>query len=369
MKKRSQLRDIRSHPKAASLPVLSVVSPVHCEEEGLAVFLDCLEENLIPLRLSYEILLVDDGSRDNTWARIIEESVRRPRLRALRLSRNFGKEAALVAGVDAAQGKAVITLDSDLQHPPTLIPQMVSLWRQGKAEVVEAQKIRRQRESLLSGWLARLFYLLFACLVPFDLKKASDFKLMDRIVVDAWAQLGERRVFFRGMSSWLGFRRLCLPFAPPDRERGVSQWSFAARVLLALDSLSAYTARPLGVIWIFGLLFAVFALLVGGEALWTHFAGRSVTGFTTVILLILITGTAVLWSVCLMSLYIRQIFHEVKARPRYLISEVAGTRRPRRPPRVPANAPQRNHPYAQATRRPGQRRSLGTPDGGYAPRR
>lgn len=303
------------------MPVLSIVSPVHCEEEGVSAFLDCLERHICPLHLTFEVILVDDGSTDDTWLRVVQEAARRPYLRGLRLSRNFGKEAALVAGIDAARGQAVITLDSDLQHPPALIPEMVALWQQDKADVVEAQKTRRQRESLVSGWLARAFYAMFARLVPFDLEGASDFKLMDRRAVDAWSRLGERRIFFRGMSSWLGFRRKSIPFVPPDREHGQTKWSFAAKLLLAMDSLSAYTSRPLGLIWILSLLFAVFALLVGGEALWMKFHGRAVTGFTTVILLILITGTALLGSVCLMSVYIRQIFHEVKERPRYLISE------------------------------------------------
>ena len=303
------------------MPVLSIVSPVHCEEEGISAFLDCLERHICPLHLTFEVILVDDGSTDDTWLRVVQEAARRPYLRGLRLSRNFGKEAALVAGIDAARGQAVITLDSDLQHPPALIPEMVALWQQDRADVVEAQKTRRQRESLVSGWLARTFYALFARLVPFDLEGASDFKLMDRRAVDAWSRLGERRIFFRGMSSWLGFRRKSIPFVPPDREHGQTKWSFAAKLLLAMDSLSAYTSRPLGLIWILSLLFAVFAVLVGGEALWTKFHGQAVTGFTTVILLILITGTAVLGSVCLMAVYIRQIFHEVKERPRYLISE------------------------------------------------
>lgn len=303
------------------MPVLSIVSPVHCEEEGIVPFLDCLEEHLLPLHLTFEVILVDDGSTDSTWLRVSEEAERRPYLRGLRLSRNFGKEAALVAGIDAARGKAVVTLDSDLQHPPSLIPQMVALWQQGKADVVEAQKAHRQRESLVSGWFARVFYALFARLVPFDLEGASDFKLMDRRAVNAWSRLGERRIFFRGMSSWLGFRRQSIPFVPPDREHGRSQWSFASKLVLATDSLSAYTSRPLGLIWVLSLLFAVFALFLGGEALWMKFEGRALTGFTTVILLVLITGTALLGSICLMSLYIRQIFHEVKDRPRYLISE------------------------------------------------
>ncbi len=305
-----------SHP-----PVLSIVSPMHCEGSGVSAFLDKVEEVLAPLGLSYEIILVDDGSTDDTWRRMSGEAMRRSRLRCLRLSRNFGKEAALVAGIEAASGRAVITLDGDLQHPPEMIAEMVRIWRLGEADVVEARKERRQKESALSRLFAGAFYSLFAWVTSLDLRNAGDFKLLDRKVVDAWKKLPERRVFFRGMSGWVGFRRVELPFTPAERQIGVSQWSFLSKLVLALDSLSAYTAKPLSLIWVLGALFGLFALLVGGEALWAKFTGAALTGFTTVVLVVLITGAAVLASVCLLSLYIRQIFHEVKQRPRYLIGE------------------------------------------------
>lgn len=308
-------------PSAFNVPVLSIVSPMHCEGPGVSAFLDKVEEVLAPLGLSYEIVLVDDGSSDDTWQRMVAEAACRPVLRCLRLSRNFGKEAALVAGVEAAVGQAVITLDGDLQHPPELIPEMVGIWRRGEADLVEARKEQRQRESALSRALAESFYTVFAWVTSIDLRNAGDFKLLDRKVVEAWKNLPERRVFFRGMSSWVGFRRAEVPFTPADRLTGASQWSFIAKLVLALDSLSAYTAKPLSLIWLLGAIFGVFALLVGGEALWAKFTGSAVTGFTTVVLVVLITGASVLAAICLLSLYVGQIFHEVKLRPRYLVGE------------------------------------------------
>ncbi len=306
-----------------SHPTLSIVSPIHCEEHGIAPFLNKLEEVLVPLHLTYEIILVDDGSSDNSWQRMQEESRNRNSLRCLRLSRNFGKEAALVAGLEAAQGLAVITLDSDLQHPPRCIPEMVHIWQQGKADLVEAQKSQRQKESFISGMFAKSFYSLFALVAPFNLKDASDFKLMDRKVLNAWKQLPERRVFFRGMSSWLGFRQEKVFFEPDDRTTGVSQWSFGAKMALAFDSLSAYSTRLLFFVWGLSFTFALFAFGVGGETLWMKFNDLAMSGFTTVILLILISTTAILASLCILSLYVRQIFYEVKQRPLYFISESA----------------------------------------------
>jgi len=327
------------------MPVLSVVSPVYCEQEGIRPFLDSVESAVRPLGVPFEIILIDDGSTDDSWQCILEESTSRPWLVGLRLSRNFGKEAALSAGLDAAGGKAVITLDSDLQHPPSLIPEMFALWRSGQADIVEAQKENRQRESAVSGFLARMFYALFAWLMPFNLEGASDFKLMDRRVVQAWSQLNERRVFFRGMNKWLGFRRTSILFTPPERLSGTTGWSFAAKLILALDSLSAYSTKLLSFVWVLSLVFAVGALFVGGEALWAKATGKAVTGFTTIILLTLIVGSALLAAICLLTLYLRQIFHEVKARPRYVLSEqIAIRHRPARKPPLPRPAPRRRKP-------------------------
>ncbi len=308
---------------SAEPPVISIVSPIYCEGAGVETFLAAIDAVLIPLQLTYEIILVDDGSTDESWHYMLQGLALRPYLRCLRLSRNFGKEAALVAGIEAACGQAVITLDSDLQHPPEIIPKMIAIWQRGEADVVEAQKERRQRESTLSRCFAGLFYALFAAISPFDLTNASDFKLMGRRAVNAWMALGERRVFFRGMSRWVGFRRAVVLFPPADRVLGLSKWSFLAKLKLALDSLSAYSAQPLSLIWLMWGCFVALSLVMGAEALWTKFQGIATSGFTTVILLVLITGTCILASICLLSLYVRQIFHEVKSRPRYLVSEYA----------------------------------------------
>ncbi|MDR1685598.1 MAG: glycosyltransferase family 2 protein [Desulfovibrio sp.] len=306
------------------MPVLSVVSPVYCEGAQIGVFLDAVEAVLRSVALSYEIVLVDDGSTDDSWERMKEESARRPCLHCLRLSRNFGKEAALAAGLEAARGEAVITLDCDLQHPPELIPEMTRIWSADEADIVEARKEKRQRESRLDSLFAALFYRMFRLLTSLDLEGAGDFKLLDRDVVEAWKSMPERKLFYRGMTSWLGFRRRELFFVPAERRSGAGKWSFFKKIRLALDSLTAFSAKPITLIWLLGLFFFGFSLVVGSEALWMHFSGRAMTGFTSVILLILVTGASVLAAICILSVYIRQNFHEIKGRPRYLISERAG---------------------------------------------
>ncbi|MDR2161646.1 MAG: glycosyltransferase [Desulfovibrio sp.] len=316
-------------------PVLSVVSPVFCEGKGIVPFLEALYLSLASLNVSFEVILVDDGSPDDSWEHMRQAFAGRPWLRCLRLSRNFGKEAALAAGLDAARGRAVLTLDSDLQHPPSLIPRMVDLWKSGKADIVEAEKSFRQKESPLFRILVKIFFRIFARLSPFDITNASDFKLLDRTVLDAWKTLPERRMFFRGMSRWVGFQRIAVPFPPADRSHGSSKWSLLSRTILALDSLSAYSTKPLSLIWLLGGLFGFFALFVGVEALWTKLHGQAVTGFTTVILLHLISGAAILGSICLLTLYVRQMFYEIKQRPRYLIREYCGQGERRPSGRIP----------------------------------
>src|SRR5438094_3105673 len=192
-------------------PTISIVLPVHCEAAVLSATLRELQSTVSSLNLPYELILVDDGSTDGTWELIAHEARSNSSLRALRLSRRFGKEAALCAGLELSRGQATIVMDADLQHPPSMIPVMVDAWRSG-AEIVEAVKDDRGDERLIDAWRARLFYGLLRVLSGHDLNGASDFKLLSRPVLDAYRALGERNVFFRGMTHWLGFERVRLPF-------------------------------------------------------------------------------------------------------------------------------------------------------------
>ncbi len=187
--------------------MLSIVIPLYREGMHLVATLKETLASLDTLGMAYELILVDDGSPDNTWQVIADQSQLFPAIKGIRLSRNFGKEAALAAGLEQASGDAIVVMDGDLQHPPTLIRTMVQQWKDG-AEVVEAVKQHRGAESLYSKIRAKTFYAIFTRLAGYDLRGASDFKLMDRRVLDAWRGMGERNLFFRGMNAWLGFRRV-----------------------------------------------------------------------------------------------------------------------------------------------------------------
>lgn len=306
-------------------PELSVVVPMYRESANAAVALRQIQAHIEQACDRYELIVVDDGSPDDTWAVLCAEAGRNPSLRAIRLSRNFGKEHALCAGLEAARGQAVIVMDGDLQHPPALIPKLLAAWRQGQGQVIEAVKTNRGHETVLYSLFAAGFYRLLKGLSGFDLQGASDFKLLDRKVVEAWQRLGERSLFFRGMSAWVGFERVEVPFEVPSRLGGErSRWTFLGLVKLALTAVTAFSSVLLQLVTFFGLVFLAFAVLLGVYTVLVWGSGRAVTGFTTVILLLLIVGSLLMISLGIIGLYLARIYDEVKARPRYIVAETKG---------------------------------------------
>lgn len=304
----------------AKPPFISVVIPLYKEDRNLRALLSDVTTALAQTACPFELILVDDGSPDDTWKVIAEEAKTLPALRALRLSRNFGKELALCAGLERARGDLVVAMDGDGQHPPALLPEMVRLWQSTQADIVEAVKIKRGHETLSERLGALLFYVVLNKLAGVNLKGASDFKLMNRRAVDAWLKMEERNVFFRGMTAWLGFSRVQIPFEVHDRTAGTTGWSFARRLKLALTGISAFSSLPLQFVTIAGLLFFLFSVAFGIYTLVLQLAGRSVSGFATVILLLLIIGSLLMLSLGIIGEYLARIYEEVKHRPRYIVT-------------------------------------------------
>lgn len=304
-----------------SRPFASVVIPVFREGENLLKVLSQIDEHLAEAEMPFELVLVDDGSPDNSWDVIERASRQFPRLRAARLSRNFGKESALCAGLEMADGNLVIVMDADGQHPPSLLPQMISIWRTGEVDIVEAVKSSRGEETLFSKLSAGVFYLLWNKLSGFELRGASDYKLMTREAVNAYLQMRERNVFFRGMTAWIGFRRAQVPFEVPPRSGGRSGWSVFRLFRLALTGITAFSALPLQIVTLMGLVFLLFALVFAVQTLYVYLSGNAVTGFATVIFLLLIIGSLLMISLGTIGEYLARIYEEVKERPRYLISQ------------------------------------------------
>ena len=305
---------------------VSVVIPVFREGVQLSAFLALVRDALRQCNLPYELVLVDDGSPDDTWRVIVEETKTFQAIRALRLSRNFGKEAALCAGLEHARGDAAIVMDADGQHPPSLIPEMVRMWQSSGADIVEAVKRKRGRESLSSKLGALLFYFILNKLSGFHFKGASDFKLMNLKAIDAWLRMHERNVFFRGMTVWMGFITVQIPFEVVPRSAGQSTWSVLKRLKLALVGITAFSSFPLHLVTFAGVIFLVLSVLLALETLYLKLAGQAVSGFATVILLELIIGSLLMISLGIIGEYLARIYEEVKGRPRYLVRESIDSR-------------------------------------------
>jgi glycosyltransferase involved in cell wall biosynthesis len=305
----------------ARRPFLSLVLPVFREGAQLSTFLAAVRSSLSQCGLPYELVLVDDGSPDDTWRIITTEAKSSQAICALRLSRNFGKELALCAGLEHARGDAVIVMDADGQHPPSLLPDMVRTWQSSGADIVEAVKRKRGRESLPSKLGALLFYFILNKLSGFHFKGASDFKLMNRKAVEAWLKMHERNVFFRGMTVWMGFTTVQIPFEVVPRSAGQSTWSVFKRLKLALVGITAFSSFPLHLVTFAGMIFLGLSVLLGVETLYLKLTGRAVSGFATVILLELIIGSFLMISLGIIGEYLARIYEEVKGRPRYLVKE------------------------------------------------
>lgn len=303
---------------------LAIVIPVFNEGNILVQALDTIVgelRNIEDLK-NFEIIVVDDGSRDNTWELLTEKlCLEYAEIHAIKLSRNFGKESALCAGLENTDAQATVIMDADMQHPPSLIKEMLKIWRNGSVDVVEAVKRSRGDEPAISRMTANGFYAVFNWLSGVDLKNASDFKLLDKRIVAAWRELPEKNLFFRGMSAWLGFNRKEIEFDVAPRLNSESKWQTAGLFRLALNSIAAFSSAPLHLITLAGMLFIFFATVMGLTTLTQYFSGVAVSGFATVILLLLIIGGVIMISLGIIGEYLAKIYDEVKARPRYLIAD------------------------------------------------
>ncbi|MDR2244451.1 MAG: glycosyltransferase family 2 protein [Burkholderiales bacterium] len=297
-------------------PMCSIVIPAHCEAKGLRHAIDTVADILTRHGVSFELVLIDDGSTDGSWEVITQACNDYPFIRAARLTRRFGKEAAMRAGLQMARGRAVIVMDADLQHPPSLLPEMLRLWETGDFDVVEGIK-----QPQGTNILRRLFFTLNSKLTGVDLREASDFKLLNRRVVDAYLALPERNLFFRGMIAWSGYKTATLPFTPDERQHGETQWSFRRLTRLALTSITSFSSIPLHLITSLGIVFTIAALLLGAQTLYNKLSGNAIDGFTTVILLLLITGSVIMLALGVIGEYLARIYEEVKRRPLFFVQE------------------------------------------------
>jgi glycosyltransferase involved in cell wall biosynthesis len=304
---------------------LSCVVPAFNECENLRLLLPALRDVLEHTCQHWEIIVADDGSRDGT-AELMRHWVAIEGVRHVQLSRNFGKEAALSAGLDAAGGDIVICLDADMQHPPSLIPAMLARWRAG-AEMVYAVRAHRTDESWAKRVGARAFYRLLNGASGVEVPaNAGDFRLMDRRVVDALKGLPERTRFMKGLYAWVGFKAEPLSYVPAERAHGESRFSAWKLARLAFDGLTAFTTWPLRMVSVIGCLFALASLIYGCVLVGDYWiSGNATSGWTTIVAAILFFAGVNLISVGILGEYIGRIFNEVKGRPLYVVSQRTGS--------------------------------------------
>lgn len=300
--------------------MLSVILPAYNEEKMIRTAANTIGEILVKAGIPYEIIFVNDGSQDHTWEEIQKTAGERAEVQGIRFSRNFGKEAAMMAGLAAASGECCAVMDCDLQHPPETLVEMYRLWEQGY-EVVEGVKRSRGKESAAHRMSAGLFYKIISRAVRIDMSRASDFKLLDRKAVDAILSLPERNLFFRALSSWVGFRTASVEFDVQERTEGESKWSTWSLIQYAVKNIVAFSTVPMQCVTVAGVVVFVLAVVLGIQSLAKYFSGHAVEGFTTVILLILIIGSIIMISLGIIGYYIAKIYEEVKGRPRYIIAE------------------------------------------------
>lgn len=304
---------------------LSIVIPMHDEAEVLDVLFQRLEAVAPALGVGLEFVCVDDGSRDDTLERLRRRAAGDPRVKVVALTRNFGKEAALTAGLDAAEGDLVAPLDADLQDPPELIAEFLTLWEQGY-DVVYGVRVDRRADTAAKRLTAGLFYRLFNMIADRPIPPSTgDFRLMDRQVVDALKQLPERNRFMKGLFAWVGFRQAGVPYVRPERAAGRTSWRYLNLFRFALDGITAFTTLPLRIWTVIGassaLAAVIYALIIVFRVL---FLGIDVPGYASLMVVLLFGFALQMVALGVMGEYIGRLYQEAKGRPIYLVREKLG---------------------------------------------
>ena len=305
--------------------ILSVILPAYNENVNIEKSYMTIAQILSASSIPHELVYVNDGSTDNTWneiCRMKKKETSISRITGICFSRNFGKEAAIMAGLTNASGDACVVMDCDLQHPPEKLPEMYYLWQQG-FEVVEGGKRSRGNENGIYKAGAKLFYKFMSLAAKTDMSRASDFKLLDRKTVNSILSMPERSIFFRAAASWVGYKKTEIEFDVKEREYGESKWSKWSLVKYALRNIAAFSTFPLQLVTITGIATLLGAMILAFQTWIRYYSGTALEGFTTVILLLLMLNSVVMVSIGILGYYIAKIYEEVKGRPMYIISEFA----------------------------------------------
>jgi glycosyltransferase involved in cell wall biosynthesis len=301
---------------------VSVVVPFMNERECLGALLESLRKELGNFAASYEIILVDDGSTDGSWLTISSGKFSDLPIVGIRFSRNFGKEAAIRAGLAKSRGVVTFVMDADLQHPPSLLPEMYRAWQEDGVLVVEAVKKGKVERSLIGTFGAWMVYRILSRVTGVSLEGATDFKLLDRKVVDEIVRLPERISLFRGIVTWFGLPSKQVEFEVQERFAGTTRWSLIRLSSLAIDAITGFTTIPLRIETLFSVIFIAISFILILQTTYNFMVGNAVEGFTTVIICILLVGGVITAGLGIIGEYLARVYEEVKARPSYVVREV-----------------------------------------------
>lgn len=300
---------------------ISLIVPCYNEESNIQPFHSAILDTFKSISgADFELLFINDGSKDSTFEKIEELHKQDKRVKCVSFARNFGKEAALFAGIRNASGDCAVILDADLQHPPAVIIEMYSKWKEG-FEVVEGVKTDRGKEGLFHKLFTKIFYGLISRAVGMDMKNSSDYKLLDKKVVAELAALKERNTFFRALSFWVGFKKTTVYYEVAERSSGVSKWSTKSLIKYAINNVICFSYAPLHIVTVLGIIFLLFGLGISIDAVISYFKGVSTDGFPTLVILLLLGFGAIMLSLGVIGVYIAQIYDEVKSRPQYIVGK------------------------------------------------
>lgn len=307
------------------MATMSIIVPCYNEEESIHFFYDAmleLEKKLIEIKeeTQMEYVFIDDGSKDRTYQKLTELHTKDNRVKCISFSRNFGKEAAIFSGLRAATGDCVVVMDADLQHPPMTVAEMYEKWNEGY-EVVEGIKINRGKESIFHKLFANTFYGLFSKLIGVDMNNTSDFKLLDRKVVDVLAGLKERDTFFRALSYWVGFKSTSVHYEVQERVAGTTKWSFFALIKYACQNMISFSYAPLRLIMVLGIIAIIIGVVFGIDAVVSFLHGRAQSGYPTLIVMLIVSTGGIMLSLGIVGIYIAKIYEQIKDRPQYIIGD------------------------------------------------
>ena len=302
------------------MSLLSVIIPSYNEEANIERTAETIGRVLSEAQIEYELLFVSDGSKDKTYELVCDLAQKDTRIKGLQFSRNFGKEATIFAGMEYIKGDCCAVIDCDLQHPPETLVEMYHLWEEGY-DVIEGIKSNRGKEGIIHKMFVGIFYGIMSNLMKMDMNATSDFKLMDKKVVDVLLSLPEKNTFFRALTFWTGFKSTTVTFDVQERVAGKSKWSFKSLVKYAISNTTSFTTAPLQFVTFMGALMIVFSVVLGVQTLVRYFMGTAVEGFTTVILLLLVIGGCIMISLGIIGHYLSRIYDEVKGRPKYIVRD------------------------------------------------